>query len=252
LHLVDPASSIQLLTESLISIYEALKLLGELVVLAKEDSGVTFQCVFFSQVVVKVLAHILVGVLQVLNISTTCVLTLLSLFDLQLKRTLLSGHVHVASLSAFNVLAQVVTVRRHSVHISTQSHDFVVLLSIKILESCDLSLHVIKVALLVADIVIATLDDSLGLSDSHLGFLQIVLHRPGFVTLVHALSALHVLNLSQSLDLPHQVTSLLLHQVDISLQLSHLRTQVHQLVSLGIGFVSVLASLIEFLIKDAF
>ena len=95
LHGNDPGSSIELLSEDLVSINESFKLSGQVVVLAEENARMSLECFFFLQLSIHVGAHIRVGDHLLLDVPFNDIAILVSLLDFDVSGSYLSTQIDI-------------------------------------------------------------------------------------------------------------------------------------------------------------
>jgi hypothetical protein len=81
--------------------------------------------------------------------------------------------------------------------------------------------------------------------------LEVKLKSSHLLLLVDSLSGLHSLDISESLDFSEHVGSLRLDEVDVSLELRALASEINHMVALDVRLISEFAGFEEFLIKDS-
>jgi hypothetical protein len=94
--------------------------------------------------VAEVLSQVGVGVGLVLNVFSAGVKAILSFFDVDIEGSNLSTKVDVSSFSGLNMLANIVAISGNSINILSQGRDLNNLLGVKVLDSGNFSLGVIK------------------------------------------------------------------------------------------------------------
>jgi len=90
LHGDDSASSVELLSEDFVCVDESFKLLGEIIVLAQQNSRVTLKSIFFGQIIIQVSSHVAIGVLLIFNVFFDSVKILFLIFCLDIQASDLS------------------------------------------------------------------------------------------------------------------------------------------------------------------
>ena len=94
--------------------------------------------------VAEILSQVRVGVGLVLDVFSASVKAILSLFDVDIEGSNLSTKVDVSSFSGLNMLANIVAISGNSINILSEGRDLNNLLGVKVLNSGDFSLGVIK------------------------------------------------------------------------------------------------------------
>lgn len=244
-------SAVELRSQHLVGVHESFELAGQIVILAEEHTGMPVESILLSELIVEVRAKVGIGDGETLDVSSNGMQVLLSVLDADILGAQLSGKFHVARLSALNMLSQVIAVSADAVNVLSESADLDAGARVDVLEASDLLFGIIELHLSVSNFVGAVLNNLLHLGDAAMSLLQVKVQRLEAIVLVEGLLSLHVAHVSQSLDLSEHVGSLGLDEVNVALELSDLRSEVDNLIALGVTLVAQLARLEELLVEDA-
>ena len=94
--------------------------------------------------VAEILSQVRVGVGLVFNVFSASVKAILSLFDVDIEGSNLSTKVDVSSFSGLDMLANIIAISGNSINVLSEGRDLNNLLGVKVLNSGDFSLSVIK------------------------------------------------------------------------------------------------------------
>ena len=85
LHVVNSASSVELLSQNFIRVYKSLEFLGKIIILSEKDSWMSVEGIFFSKIVIQVLSLLRISNLFTFNVffNTIQIAFLILILDIQ-------------------------------------------------------------------------------------------------------------------------------------------------------------------------